>query len=190
MNPEARLNEVALEPIVLRGRGITPGVAEAQALVSRQTISEVVYELETAGWLKPQGRTSGKPGRSAVVYEIDGRAGLAAAIDLGGTKLNVAIGDLVGNALAESLVPTDPRGGLRPKLRTYQAVHVRQNTNVDRCYVVRRKSGNVDAVREWFEPQHDCVGKLEILSSLCFLLRTGSPISYQTDRDHLARHVK
>jgi predicted NBD/HSP70 family sugar kinase len=80
--------------------------------LSRQTISEVVYELETAGWLKPQGRTSGKPGRSAVVYEIDGRAGLAAAIDLGGTKLNVAIGDLVGNALAESLVPTDPRGGL------------------------------------------------------------------------------
>lgn len=80
--------------------------------LSKQTISEVVFELETAGWLKPQGRTSGKPGRSAVVYEIDGRAGLAAAIDLGGTKLNVAIGDLVGNALAESLVPTDARGGL------------------------------------------------------------------------------
>ena len=79
--------------------------------LSKQTISDVVLELETAGWLKPHGRTSGKPGRSAVVYEINAAAGLAAAIDLGGTKLSVAIGDLLGNALAETTVPTDTRGG-------------------------------------------------------------------------------
>src|SRR3569623_684301 len=79
--------------------------------LSKQTISDVVLELETAGWLKPHGRTMGKPGRSAVVYEINAAAGLAAAVDLGGTKLSVAIGDLLGNALAETTVPTDTRGG-------------------------------------------------------------------------------
>lgn len=80
--------------------------------LSKQTISDVVLELETAGWLKPHGRTAGKPGRSAVVYEINAGAGLAAAVDLGGTKLSVAIGDLLGNALAEATVPTDTRGGV------------------------------------------------------------------------------
>ena len=43
--------------------------------LSKQTISDVVFELETAGWVKPHGRTSGKPGRSAVVYEINAMAG-------------------------------------------------------------------------------------------------------------------
>lgn len=80
--------------------------------LSKQTVSDVVFELETAGWLKPHGWTTGRPGRSAVVYEINAAAGLAAAVDLGGTKLSVAIGDLLGNALAEITVPTDPRGGV------------------------------------------------------------------------------
>lgn len=79
--------------------------------LSKQTISDVVRDLETDGWLKPQGRTQGKPGRSAIVYEINGTAGLAAALDLGGTKLSVAICDLRGNVVAETLVPTDTRGG-------------------------------------------------------------------------------
>jgi len=79
--------------------------------LSKQTISDVVLELETAGWVKPHGRTSGKPGRSAVVYEINAMAGLGAAVDLGGSKLSVAICDLLGNTLAEATLPTDPRGG-------------------------------------------------------------------------------
>ena len=79
--------------------------------LSKQTISDVVRDLESDGWLKPRGRTQGKPGRSAIVYEINGTAGLAAALDLGGTKLSAAICDLSGNVLAETLVPTDLRGG-------------------------------------------------------------------------------
>jgi predicted NBD/HSP70 family sugar kinase len=79
--------------------------------LSKQTISDVVLELETAGWLKPHGRTMGKPGRSAVVYEINAVSGMGAAVDLGGSKLSVAICDLLGNALAETTVPTDTRGG-------------------------------------------------------------------------------
>lgn len=39
-------------------------------------------------------------------------AALVAAVDLGGTKLHVALGDLLGAVLAETLEPTDPAGGL------------------------------------------------------------------------------
>ncbi|MGN6100476.1 MAG: ROK family transcriptional regulator [Devosia sp.] len=79
--------------------------------LSKQTISDVVRALEDEGWLRPLGRTSGKPGRSAILYEINARAALCAVIDLGGTKVSVAIGDLLGDILAEGLEETDPRGG-------------------------------------------------------------------------------
>jgi predicted NBD/HSP70 family sugar kinase len=79
--------------------------------LSKQTISAVVRELEGAGWLAPLGRTAGRPGRSAVTYAINGRAALAGAIDLGGSKLHVAIVDLLGEVVGETIEPTDPRGG-------------------------------------------------------------------------------
>lgn len=78
---------------------------------SKQTISDVVRELEEAGWLAPLGRTAGRPGRSAVTYAINGRAAIAGAVDLGGSKLHVALVDLLGEVVGETIEPTDPRGG-------------------------------------------------------------------------------
>ncbi|WP_231081508.1 ROK family transcriptional regulator [Jiella flava] len=80
--------------------------------LSKQTISEVVRDLEQDGWLKPTGRTDGRPGRTAITYELDAAAGLAVSIDLGGTKIAAAICDLLGNIVAELKVPTDRRGGI------------------------------------------------------------------------------
>ena len=80
--------------------------------LSKQTVSEVVRDLGEAGWLGSRGRTVGKPGRSAVTYGIVGSAGLVAAIDLGGTKIGAAIGDLLGTILVETVAPTHPQGGL------------------------------------------------------------------------------
>lgn len=110
--PVARQLSMHVVTQVLLDRGPTSRAELAKLTgLSKQTISDVVRELERAGWLKPLGRTSGRPGRSAIVFEINGQAGLAAAIDLGGTKLHVALCDLSGNTLLESLLPTDPRGG-------------------------------------------------------------------------------
>lgn len=80
--------------------------------LSKQTISDVVRDLETDGWLKPVGKTDGRPGRTAITYELNASAGLAISIDLGGTKIAAAIGDLLGNIIAETKVPTDVRGGI------------------------------------------------------------------------------
>lgn len=79
--------------------------------LSKQTTSDVVRELESGGWLRERGRTIGKIGRSAVTYEINAGAAFVAAVDLGGTKVSAAIGDLLGTIIAEDLQPTDTRGG-------------------------------------------------------------------------------
>ncbi|OWV77733.1 ROK family transcriptional regulator [Rhizobium sp. R635] len=79
--------------------------------LSKQTISDVVRDLQDDGWLKPAGQTDGRPGRNAITYEINARAGLAASIDLGDTRIAAVICDLLGNVVAEINVLTDPRGG-------------------------------------------------------------------------------
>ena len=79
--------------------------------LSKQTVSEVVRDLIDEGWLRRSGRTDGRRGRAAITYEINARAGLAASIDLGRAKIAIAIADLLGAIIAETVVATDPRGG-------------------------------------------------------------------------------
>lgn len=78
---------------------------------SKQTVSEIVASLELDGWVRTVGRTEGNVGRRAVVYEIVPEAALVASVDLGGTKVHVALCDLVGSIVAEITEPTTQTGG-------------------------------------------------------------------------------
>lgn len=80
--------------------------------LSKQTTSDVVDALEQQGLVRPIGRTSGNIGRTAVLYELSPEGGHVIGVDLGGTKLTVAIADISSKVLAEATEPTDPRGGL------------------------------------------------------------------------------
>ncbi|MDQ0469641.1 ROK family transcriptional regulator [Labrys wisconsinensis] len=100
----------AVRTVLAKGPISRADIAKLTGL-SKQTVSEVVQDLIDEGWLRSSGRTDGKRGRSAITYELNARAGLAASIDLGGAKIAVAIGDLLGTIIAETVVPTDPRGG-------------------------------------------------------------------------------
>lgn len=112
--PVARQISVHTVVRILAERGATSQADLAKLTgYSRQTISDVVRHLEEASWLKRSGRTTGKPGRSSTVYDLNGNIALAAAVDLGGTKLAVAISDLLGTILGEVSVPTDRHGGIR-----------------------------------------------------------------------------
>lgn len=111
--PVARQISVHSVVRILAERGATSQADLAKLTgYSRQTVSDVVRELEDAGWLRRSGRTTGKPGRTSTVYTLNGNVALAAAVDLGGTKVAVAISDLLGTILAETSVPTDRRGGI------------------------------------------------------------------------------
>lgn len=96
---------------VLHSGPISRASIAKQTGLSKQTISEVVRSLEEDGWIRETGRTSGHVGRSAVTYKMIADAACIAAVDLGGTKVRVAITDLAGTSIAERVEPTDPEGG-------------------------------------------------------------------------------
>lgn len=82
-----------------------------QTGLSKQTVSELVRILEEDGWVRETGRTSGHVGRTATTYELVTDSAFMAAVDLGGTKLRVAIVDLAGSVVSEEVAPTDAEGG-------------------------------------------------------------------------------
>ena len=84
-----------------------------QTGLSKQTVSEVARRLEADGWIRETGRTKGHVGRTAVTYEIVANAACIISVDLGGTKVRVAIADLACHILAELTEATDARGGLQ-----------------------------------------------------------------------------
>ncbi|WP_448950855.1 ROK family transcriptional regulator [Labrys neptuniae] len=79
--------------------------------LSKQTMSQVIGELEAGGWVRHAGTSKGNVGRSAVTYEIADDAAFSLGIDLGGTKVTAAYANLIGQIVAEDTEPTDARGG-------------------------------------------------------------------------------
>jgi predicted NBD/HSP70 family sugar kinase len=99
-----------MEAIVQNGPISRASIAKQTGL-SKQTISEIMRQLEDEGWVCETGRTSGHVGRTAVTYEIVPTAGYVVAVDLGGTKVRVAVCDLACAVVAEAAEPTEPAGG-------------------------------------------------------------------------------
>lgn len=96
---------------IIHGGPISRASIAKQTGLSKQTVSEIVRILEDEGWVRETGRTSGHVGRSATTYELIPDSAFMAAVDLGGTKLRVAIVDLAGSVLAEVVEPTHADGG-------------------------------------------------------------------------------
>ncbi|MBB3458870.1 putative NBD/HSP70 family sugar kinase [Rhizobium sp. BK313] len=81
--------------------------------LSKQSMSEIVRDLEDEGWLRVTGRTQGAVGRSAVTYELEPRKAFVFGVDIGGTKIHAALADLTGAIAGEIIESTDSRGGER-----------------------------------------------------------------------------
>jgi predicted NBD/HSP70 family sugar kinase len=96
---------------IVQGGSVSRASLAKQTGLSKQTISEIMRQLEDEGWVQETGRTSGHVGRTAVTYELVPSAAFIAAVDLGGTKVRVAVCDLSGHVLAEVTEPTHAAGG-------------------------------------------------------------------------------
>ena len=96
---------MAMQAIIHCGPISRASIAKQTGL-SKQTVSELVRILEEGGWVRETGRTSGHVGRTATTYELVPASAFMAAVDLGGTKLRVAIVDLAG-----SVIPARHMGG-------------------------------------------------------------------------------
>src|SRR4051795_2362840 len=106
-----QLSVRAVMEAMLRRKKLSRAELARITQLSKQTISEVVRALETNGSVAVSGRVQGAVGRSAVAYELRDDAAVVVGIDLGGTKLHVALANVVGAVVAETVERTDPRGG-------------------------------------------------------------------------------
>jgi predicted NBD/HSP70 family sugar kinase len=96
---------------LLRDRSVSRAEIARSTGLSKQTISEVMRDLERDGWVHEDGQIQGTVGRSAITYALRPDAAFVLGIDLGGTKLHVALADLQGATVAESIEPTAGAGG-------------------------------------------------------------------------------
>jgi predicted NBD/HSP70 family sugar kinase len=111
-SPIARQQSVRLVvERLLRDRSVSRAEIARSTGLSKQTISEVMRDLEREGWVHEDGQIQGNVGRSAVTYALRPDAAFVLGIDLGGTKLHVALADLHGEIVAESIEPTSNGGG-------------------------------------------------------------------------------
>ena len=111
-SPVARQQSVRLVvERLLRDRSVSRAEIARSTGLSKQTISEVIRELERDGWVHENGQIQGAVGRSAVTYALRPDAAFVLGIDLGGTKLHVALADLQGVTVAESIEATAGDGG-------------------------------------------------------------------------------
>jgi predicted NBD/HSP70 family sugar kinase len=111
-SPVARQQSVRLVvERLLRDRSVSRAEIARSTGLSKQTISDVMRELEREGWVYEDGQIQGTVGRSAVTYALRPDAAFVLGIDLGGTKLHIAIADLQGVTAAESIEPTAGDGG-------------------------------------------------------------------------------
>lgn len=111
-SPVARQQSVRLVvERLLRDRAVSRAELSRSTGLSKQTISEVMRDLERDGWVREDGQIQGSVGRSAVTYALRPDAAFVLGVDLGGTKLHVALADLQGEIVAESIEATSGDGG-------------------------------------------------------------------------------
>ena len=80
--------------------------------ISKQTVSDLVAALVGGGFVSARGPVHGPRGRSAMAYEFVADAAVCLGVDLGGTKVTFALGDMLGRILAESTEATEGDSGL------------------------------------------------------------------------------
>jgi glucokinase len=106
-----QVNGQTVMSLIIRHRPVTRVELARRSGLSKQTVSEIVRQLEEGGWVRETGRVEGRVGRSPIAYELNPRSGFVIGVDLGGNRLRAAIGDLGGALLGEVAVPTELRGG-------------------------------------------------------------------------------
>jgi predicted NBD/HSP70 family sugar kinase len=106
-----KLNKCNVFEIIAHEGPISRASIAKRLGLSKQTLSEVARQLEEEGWVRQVGLTKGGVGRAAMNFEVVPDAAFVAAVDLGGTKVRVAIADLSCHIFGEATEPTAPAGG-------------------------------------------------------------------------------
>ena len=79
--------------------------------LSKPTVSLALATVEQAGLVREAGQRIGRPGRSALLYEIRPEAGFVLGLDVGAQYVRGALADLAGEVRARSSVRSHASGG-------------------------------------------------------------------------------
>ncbi|MER7845498.1 ROK family protein [Kitasatospora sp. NPDC096077] len=93
-------NEWLLLELLRTGGGSSRAQLARDTGLSKPTVSAALAELEQAGLVREAGRVAPERGRTAVLYEVDPRAGHVLGVDIGRARLRVAVADLAGTVVA------------------------------------------------------------------------------------------
>lgn len=86
---------------VIRDRGpVSRAQISRVSGLSKPTVSQALAALESARLVREAGRSSGGKGPSAVLYELNSRAGWVVGIDVGRAWVRAALADLTGEIVA------------------------------------------------------------------------------------------
>nr|WP_184675463.1 ROK family protein [Saccharothrix violaceirubra] len=94
------LNQRAvLDRLRAGGPATRPQIAKDTGL-SKPTVGQALLDLERRDLVRPIGRTTAGPGRSAMVYETNPAAGHVLGVDIGRRRIRAAVADLAGSVIA------------------------------------------------------------------------------------------
>jgi predicted NBD/HSP70 family sugar kinase len=99
---------VVLDWLYRNGPASRPQISRAIGL-SQPTVFATLANLEDVGLVRTRGQSEEQPGRPALIYEVDARAGIVAAVDVGHDWVRVMVADLLGAVLARKEVRNTAR---------------------------------------------------------------------------------
>ncbi|MBO0816664.1 MAG: ROK family protein, partial [Actinobacteria bacterium] len=79
--------------------------------LSKPTVSLALATVEQAGLIREAGQRTGRPGRSALLYEIRPEAGFVLGLDVGAQYVRGALADLAGEVRVRSSARSHASGG-------------------------------------------------------------------------------
>ncbi|WP_255951756.1 ROK family transcriptional regulator [Streptomyces odontomachi] len=85
--------------------------------LSKPTASQLLARLEAAGLVLATGRSAGRPGPGAQLYEVNPAAAYAAGLDVTPERMVAAVADVTGRTVGRHELPTPGRSRERPVVR-------------------------------------------------------------------------
>lgn len=78
--------------------------------LSKPTVLNVIETLELGGLIRSSRPVTGNVGRAPMMYQLDASVGFALGVDLGGSKVSVAVADIEGHIIGEHEEATTQEG--------------------------------------------------------------------------------
>lgn len=106
------LNERTILELLRREGAMSRADMARTSGLSKPTVSQALAGLEAAGLVHTAGRTEGRKGPGAALYELNPRSGLVVGLDVGRNWVRGALADITGGILARRKQRTARSGAL------------------------------------------------------------------------------